>query len=100
MQKCHKFYGSGTFKKDSEGYDEYCRWCANGGDLLLCDFCQNGFCKVFRILFRVIIDIVADLKYPKYFVSGAGLLWFIYFDSYSNKKIFKKFIMGSMQFFF
>ncbi|RXG58907.1 Transcriptional regulator ATRX [Armadillidium vulgare] len=44
-KKCSKFYGKGDFKKDEEGMDEYCRWCANGGELLLCDKCTNGFCK-------------------------------------------------------
>ncbi|XP_047739112.1 transcriptional regulator ATRX isoform X2 [Hyalella azteca] len=44
-KRCRKFYGKGTWKKDKEGLDEYCRWCANGGDLMLCDFCTNGFCK-------------------------------------------------------
>ncbi|KAB7507548.1 Transcriptional regulator ATRY, partial [Armadillidium nasatum] len=44
-KKCSKFYGKGDFNKDDEGMDEYCRWCANGGELLLCDKCTNGFCK-------------------------------------------------------
>ncbi|KAF2360469.1 SNF2-related N-terminal domain [Trinorchestia longiramus] len=44
-KRCRKFYGKGTFKKDDEGLDEYCRWCANGGELMLCDVCTNGFCK-------------------------------------------------------
>ncbi|RXG51342.1 Transcriptional regulator ATRX [Armadillidium vulgare] len=44
-KKCFRFYGKGDFNKDPDGYDEYCRWCANGGDLLLCDHCTNGFCK-------------------------------------------------------
>lgn len=25
--------------------DEQCRWCGDGGDLLLCDSCNNAFCK-------------------------------------------------------
>merc|ERR1711962_230240 len=46
-KRCRKFYGKGRFCKDDEGYDEYCRWCAEGGDLLCCEQegCFNGFCK-------------------------------------------------------
>jgi len=46
-KRCRKFYGRGRFCKDDEGYDEYCRWCAEGGDLLCCEQegCFNGFCK-------------------------------------------------------
>ena len=28
-----------------DGFFEFCRWCANGGDLLCCDSCSNAFCK-------------------------------------------------------
>ncbi|KAG0709965.1 Transcriptional regulator ATRX [Chionoecetes opilio] len=46
-KKCRKYYGKGKFCKDREGYDEYCRLCAEGGDLLCCEQedCFNGFCK-------------------------------------------------------
>ncbi|KAK4305277.1 hypothetical protein Pmani_022836 [Petrolisthes manimaculis] len=46
-KKCRKYYGRGKFCKDDEGYDEYCRICAEGGDLLCCEQegCFNGFCK-------------------------------------------------------
>ncbi|XP_050718852.1 transcriptional regulator ATRX-like isoform X2 [Eriocheir sinensis] len=46
-KKCRKYYGRGKFCKDKEGYDEYCRLCAEGGDLLCCEQedCYNGFCK-------------------------------------------------------
>lgn len=48
LQRCRKYYGKGRFCKDEEGYDEYCRLCAEGGDLLCCEQegCFNGFCKV------------------------------------------------------
>lgn len=46
-KRCRKYYGRGKFCKDEEGYDEYCRLCAEGGDLLCCERedCFNGFCK-------------------------------------------------------
>ena len=44
-KQCRNFYYQGDWTKDSEGYYEFCRWCANGGDLLCCDKCKNVFCK-------------------------------------------------------
>ncbi|XP_022255302.1 transcriptional regulator ATRX-like [Limulus polyphemus] len=44
-KKCFKYYGAGIFQKDETGVDEYCRWCGDGGNLILCDFCENAFCK-------------------------------------------------------
>ncbi|XP_045601875.2 transcriptional regulator ATRX [Procambarus clarkii] len=46
-KRCRKYYGKGKYCKDEEGYDEYCRLCAEGGDLLCCEQenCFNGFCK-------------------------------------------------------
>jgi len=45
-RECYKFYGEEEdWEKDDEGWDIYCRWCANGGDLICCDSCTNAFCK-------------------------------------------------------
>ncbi|XP_051540427.1 transcriptional regulator ATRX-like isoform X2 [Myxocyprinus asiaticus] len=42
---CFKYYMSDDISKDSEGMDEQCRWCAEGGSLIGCDYCSNAFCK-------------------------------------------------------
>ena len=35
---CGEFYLTGDrASKDEDGYDEFCLWCAQGGDLLCCD---------------------------------------------------------------
>ena len=39
-----KFYGDGDWVSTEDG-DEYCRFCGQGGDILLCDKCPNAFCK-------------------------------------------------------
>ena len=39
-----KFYGDGDWVSSEDG-DEYCRFCGQGGDILLCDKCPNAFCK-------------------------------------------------------
>ncbi|TRZ02070.1 hypothetical protein DNTS_016491, partial [Danionella cerebrum] len=45
QQSCFKYYMSDDISKDSEGMDEQCRWCAEGGSLIGCDYCSNAFCK-------------------------------------------------------
>uniref|UniRef100_A0A4W3JJA0 DNA helicase n=1 Tax=Callorhinchus milii TaxID=7868 RepID=A0A4W3JJA0_CALMI len=44
-KNCHKYYLSDDISQDSDGMDEQCRWCAEGGNLICCDFCHNAFCK-------------------------------------------------------
>ncbi|XP_064184378.1 transcriptional regulator ATRX isoform X1 [Anguilla rostrata] len=44
-KSCFKFYSSDDISKDADGMDEQCRWCAEGGNLICCDFCNNAFCK-------------------------------------------------------
>ncbi|XP_038630402.1 transcriptional regulator ATRX isoform X1 [Scyliorhinus canicula] len=44
-RSCHKYYMSDDISRDSDGMDEQCRWCAEGGNLICCDFCHNAFCK-------------------------------------------------------
>uniref|UniRef100_A0A4W4F4B4 DNA helicase n=1 Tax=Electrophorus electricus TaxID=8005 RepID=A0A4W4F4B4_ELEEL len=42
---CFKYYMSDDISKDDDGMDEQCRWCAEGGNLICCDYCSNAFCK-------------------------------------------------------
>ncbi|CAO2612888.1 Transcriptional regulator ATRX [Lemmus lemmus] len=44
-KKCYKYYLSDDISQASDGMDEQCRWCAEGGNLIGCDFCHNAFCK-------------------------------------------------------
>ncbi|XP_076811067.1 uncharacterized protein LOC143453580 isoform X2 [Clavelina lepadiformis] len=44
-KSCYDYYNSGDFTKDADDIDEYCRWCGDGGSLLLCDHCTNAFCR-------------------------------------------------------
>ncbi|KAM9846394.1 transcriptional regulator ATRX-like [Aulostomus maculatus] len=44
-KSCYKYYLSDDISKDGDGMDEQCRWCAEGGNLICCDFCSNAFCK-------------------------------------------------------
>ena len=61
-KQCRAFYFEGDWTKDDEGYYEFCRWCANGGDLLCCDTCKNVFCKkcIKRNLGRVKVSEIED----------------------------------------
>ncbi|XP_016297515.1 transcriptional regulator ATRX-like [Sinocyclocheilus anshuiensis] len=44
-KSCFKYYMSDDISKDEDGMDEQCRWCAEGGNLMCCDYCSNAFCK-------------------------------------------------------
>jgi len=45
-KKCREFYKDGDgWEKDDEGLDIYCRWCAQGGEIILCDKCPKAFCR-------------------------------------------------------
>uniref|UniRef100_UPI00358FFE51 transcriptional regulator ATRX-like n=1 Tax=Myxine glutinosa TaxID=7769 RepID=UPI00358FFE51 len=42
---CYLNYMSEDIDQDAEGTDEQCRWCAQGGKLICCDYCNNAFCR-------------------------------------------------------
>uniref|UniRef100_A0A8B9LEL1 DNA helicase n=1 Tax=Astyanax mexicanus TaxID=7994 RepID=A0A8B9LEL1_ASTMX len=44
-KSCFRYYMSDDISKDEDGMDEQCRWCAEGGNLMCCDYCSNAFCK-------------------------------------------------------
>ncbi|XP_067404354.1 transcriptional regulator ATRX isoform X2 [Emydura macquarii macquarii] len=59
---CYKYYMSDDISRDSDGMDEQCRWCAEGGNLICCDFCHNAFCKkcILRNLGRKELSAIMD----------------------------------------
>ncbi|XP_030648162.1 ATRX chromatin remodeler, like [Chanos chanos] len=61
-KSCFRYYMSDDISKDSEGMDEQCRWCAEGGNLIGCDYCSNAFCKkcVLRNLGRKELSAIMD----------------------------------------
>ncbi|KAJ8372578.1 hypothetical protein AAFF_G00281220 [Aldrovandia affinis] len=61
-KSCFKFYSSDDISKDADGMDEQCRWCAEGGNLICCDFCNNAFCKkcILRNLGRKELSCIMD----------------------------------------
>ena len=44
-KQCSSYYDDGDWVKDEEGFDTFCRWCGQGGDIILCDKCTHAFCK-------------------------------------------------------
>ncbi|BFZ14845.1 hypothetical protein BsWGS_17884 [Bradybaena similaris] len=44
-KRCEKFLSSSEIAKDKDGTDEQCRWCGEGGRLVVCDDCASAFCK-------------------------------------------------------
>ncbi|XP_053284237.1 transcriptional regulator ATRX isoform X2 [Pleuronectes platessa] len=61
-KSCYKYYTSDDINRDSEGMDEQCRWCAEGGKLICCDYCNNAFCKkcILRNLGRRELSTITD----------------------------------------
>uniref|UniRef100_A0A1A7W7G8 DNA helicase n=1 Tax=Iconisemion striatum TaxID=60296 RepID=A0A1A7W7G8_9TELE len=61
-KSCFKFYSSDDINRDSDGMDEQCRWCAEGGNLICCDYCSNAFCKkcILRNLGRKELSSITD----------------------------------------
>ncbi|XP_040903531.1 transcriptional regulator ATRX [Toxotes jaculatrix] len=59
---CYKYYTSDDISRDSDGMDEQCRWCAEGGKLICCDYCNNAFCKkcILRNLGRKELSAITD----------------------------------------
>merc|ERR1712096_79330 len=75
-KQCKKFY-HGEWTRDADGYFEFCRWCANGGDLLLCDCCSNAFCKkcIKRNLGRSKVSQIEDLEEWQCLVCDSSQVW-------------------------
>lgn len=75
-KRCYSYYGDGDFKKDDTGVDEYCSWCAEGGNLIVCDSCTRAFCKkcVHRNLSRRELRRIASLKEWKCYVCDPAPL--------------------------
>ncbi|XP_039975295.1 transcriptional regulator ATRX isoform X2 [Xiphias gladius] len=61
-KSCYKYYTSDDISRDSDGMDEQCRWCAEGGKLICCDYCNNAFCKkcILRNLGRKELSVITD----------------------------------------
>ncbi|XP_036069984.1 transcriptional regulator ATRX isoform X2 [Oryzias melastigma] len=61
-KSCYNYYTSDDIGKDSDGMDEQCRWCAEGGKLICCDYCNNAFCKkcILRNLGRKELSNITD----------------------------------------
>lgn len=53
-----------------------CRWCAEGGNLICCDFCSNAFCKkcILRNLGRKELSGILESKWYCYVCSPEPLL--------------------------
>uniref|UniRef100_A0A7I4EMX7 PHD-type domain-containing protein n=3 Tax=Physcomitrium patens TaxID=3218 RepID=A0A7I4EMX7_PHYPA len=42
---CWGFLFSSPFTKGADGSEEQCRWCGQGGNIVLCDKCDKVFCQ-------------------------------------------------------
>ena len=43
---CAKRYNTHVWTVDEDGKEESCRWCCDGGDLYMCDFCIKTICRI------------------------------------------------------
>ncbi|XP_072302525.1 transcriptional regulator ATRX-like [Eucyclogobius newberryi] len=67
-KSCYKYYSSDDISRDADGMDEQCRWCAEGGNLICCDYCSNAFCKkcILRNLGRKELSTILESKWYCY----------------------------------
>ncbi|CAN9501704.1 unnamed protein product [Ophioblennius macclurei] len=74
-KSCFKYYLSDDISKDGDGMDEQCRWCAEGGNLICCDYCSNAFCKkcILRNLGRKELSGILESKWYCYVCSPEPL---------------------------
>uniref|UniRef100_A0A3B4ZYT5 DNA helicase n=1 Tax=Stegastes partitus TaxID=144197 RepID=A0A3B4ZYT5_9TELE len=74
-KSCYNYYSSDDISKDGDGMDEQCRWCAEGGNLICCDFCSNAFCKkcILRNLGRKELSGILESKWYCYVCSPEPL---------------------------
>ncbi|XP_047462264.1 transcriptional regulator ATRX-like isoform X2 [Mugil cephalus] len=74
-KSCYNYYSSDDISKDGDGMDEQCRWCAEGGNLICCDFCSNAFCKkcILRNLGRKELSSILESKWYCYVCSPEPL---------------------------
>ncbi|XP_076024816.1 ATRX chromatin remodeler, like [Genypterus blacodes] len=72
---CYNYYLSDDISKDGDGMDEQCRWCAEGGNLICCDYCSNAFCKkcILRNLGRKELSGILESKWYCYVCSPEPL---------------------------
>ncbi|KAM4726999.1 transcriptional regulator ATRX-like isoform 1-T1 [Anableps anableps] len=72
---CYNYYSSDDISKDGDGMDEQCRWCAEGGNLICCDYCSNAFCKkcILRNLGRKELSSILESKWYCYVCSPEPL---------------------------
>ncbi|CAL8401670.1 unnamed protein product, partial [Boreogadus saida] len=75
-KSCFKYYSSDDISKDGDGMDEQCRWCAEGGNLICCDYCSNAFCKkcILRNLGRKELSGIVECKWYCYVCNTEPLL--------------------------
>merc|ERR1711976_766548 len=90
---CRKFYGDGDWNRTEDG-DEYCRMCAQGGDILLCDNCPNAFCKMCisrNLGSKTLREINKSEEWSCFVCNPEPLYKFkaIYFCMYRNQAEFK-----------
>ena len=76
-KQCRAFYYAGDWTRDEDGYDEFCRWCANGGDLLCCDTCTRAFCRkcIKRNLGRVKVSEIEESEQWRCLVCDPRQVW-------------------------
>ncbi|KAF7660869.1 hypothetical protein LDENG_00273290 [Lucifuga dentata] len=74
-KSCYNYYTSDDISKDGDGMDEQCRWCAEGGNLICCDYCSNAFCKkcILRNLGRKELSGILESKWYCYVCSPEPL---------------------------
>ena len=94
-----KNWVNGIGWKDEQGYDELCRWCAEGGEIVCCDNCTRAFCTecIEGNFGKEECDVITNQDHWKCYVCNPDPLKVFQVDEDKDKSKSKQTEVGKIQ---